>query len=189
MGSLNYMKKKLEPLSLYNLDGDNLVMAELTTYANELDRVYDELYELERECFIKTAISYGLSLRERNYTSPRVDVDINDRRNMLLYRLSITSNDFSKASIEKALNAAGIDGYIIEFPSERKIEVNVLDLFDNMVTDYESKVMAEKFMPAHLKYYFDFRPLQWQQIDAEDLTYYEFDQKNLTWEQLDGYYD
>ena len=189
MKSFKSMKKKLDSLKLYNLDENSLVNKELSTYAEEFDKVYELLSELERECFIKTATDYGLSLRESHYTSPRVDLSCDDRRKMLLYRLSITSNDFTKEDIEKALFAAGIDGYVIESPNSQKLEVNVLDLFDTMVTNYEAKSMAEKFMPAHLYYTFDFRPIQWSQIDQNDLTFSELDSQNLTWQDLDGYYE
>lgn len=188
MESLRSMKKKLESLKLYNLEENSLINAELSTYAKEFDKIYEFLLELERECFIKTATDYGLSLKESHYTSPRIDLSCDDRRKMLLYRLSITSNDFTKEDIEKALFASGIDGYIIESPNDQKIEINVLDLFDTMVTDYEAKSMAEKFMPAHLYCTFDFRPIQWSQIDSKDLTFDEFDSKDLTWHELDGYY-
>lgn len=188
MGSLEFMKKKLEPLGIYSLDDDSIVMVELTTYANELDRVYEALSELERECFVETATDYGLSIRERAYTSPRVDLSYDDRRKMLLYRMAITSNDFDKASIEKALLAAGIDGYIIESPGAMKIEINVQNLFDTMATKVEAKQAAEKFLPAHLAYAFDFIPRTWAQLDAEDLDFAEFDARDLTWEEMDGYY-
>ena len=188
MDSLVSIKNKLEPLSIYDLSNDTLIMAELSTYADELNMVSEKLFELERECFIKTATDYGLSLRERSYTSPRVDLSCEDRREMLFYRLSVTSNDFNKKSIEKALMSSGIRGYVIESTNELKMEVNVLESVDTMATDYEAKLMAEKFLPAHLSYAFDFRPRQWEQIDAEDLTFGEMDAKDLTWDELDGYY-
>lgn len=180
------MKNKLKPLSIYNLSDDTLIMAELAAYAQELDRLYDLLAELEKECFIKTATDYGLSLRERSYTSPRADLTYDDRRKMLLYRMSITSNDFNKESIERALLAAGINGYIIESPNELKIEINALELFDTMVTESEAMLAAEQFLPAHLTCIFDFRQCQWVQLDAQELTWEEIDAKDLTWADFDG---
>ena len=180
------MKNKLKPLSIYSLNDDTLIMAELSAYAEEFDRLYNLLLELERECFIKTATSYGLSSRERPYTSPRADLSFDDRRKMLLYRMSITSSDFNKESMESALLAAGINGYIIETPNEFKIEINALELFDTMVTENEAVLAAEQFLPAHLTYVFDFRKSQWLELEAQDLTFDEIDAKDLTWEQFDG---
>ena len=108
---------------------------------------------------------------------------------MLIYRYSITSNDFNKESIEKALIAAGIRGYIIEMPSENRIYINCLELFDTMVTNTMAQVEAEKFLPAHLLYDFDFRPLQWAQIEDKDLTFSQMDAADLTWGQINNYHE
>lgn len=187
MNMLDSMKSKLEPLCLYNFSDSSLVNKELKAYVEGLNNLYDMLKELEKECFISTAQDYGLSLREKMYSSVRSNLTIDERREMLNYRYSITSNDFNKQSIEKALIAAGIRGYIIEVPKENKIYINCLELFDTMVTKNMAQEEAEKFLPAHLLYDFDFRPLQWIQIEDKNMTFSQMDAKDLTWNEIDSY--
>ncbi|MDQ5983851.1 MAG: hypothetical protein RUMPE_00880 [Eubacteriales bacterium SKADARSKE-1] len=187
MSTLDSMKSKLKPLCLYDLSDSSLISAELKAYAEGLDILYDVSEEIEKECFISTAENYGLDLRERLYSSTRSNLTLSERREMLLYRYSITSNDFNKESIEKALVAAGIRGYIIEAPSANKIYINCLELFDTMVSNSMAQAEAEKFLPAHLSYDFDFRPLQWVQIEDKDMTFSQMDAADLTWDQIDNY--
>lgn len=187
MNTLDSMKSKLKPLFIYNLNDTSLVSMELEAYAEGLDSLYDALEEIENECFISTAKDYGLDFREKMYSSVRSNLTFEKRREMLLYRYSITSNDFNKESIEKALVVAGIRGYIIEVPSENKIYINCLELFDTMATKSMAQAAAEKFLPAHLSYDFDFRPLQWIQIEDKDLTFSQMDASDLTWDQIDNY--
>lgn len=185
--TLDSMKSKLKPLSIYDLSDSSLISAELAAYAEGLDTLYNISEEIEKECFINTAEDYGLSLREKMYSSIKSSLTLVQRREMLLYRYSITSNDFNKESIEKALVVAGINGYIIEAPSKDKIYINCLELFDTMVTNAMAQAEAEKYLPAHLSYDFDFRQLQWAQIEAKDLTFSQMDTADLTWDQIDNY--
>ena len=188
MNIIDSMKQKLSVFSIYDLENENsLVLAELKAYAKGLECLKESLVELERECFLSTAQSYGLDLRERVFTSKKDDLTFDERREMLKYRYAITSNDFNKNSIEKALIAAGIRCYIIENPGNQSFYINCLERFDTMLSQAESQKLAEKFLPAHLTYEFDFRPLQWVQIEDRDLTFQQMDNADLTWNEIDNY--
>ena len=188
MNIIDSMKEKLSVFSIYDLDKQNsLVLAELNAYKKGLDIIKESLDELERECFLSTAQDFGLDLREKVFTSKKDDLTFDERREMLKYRYSITSNDFNKSSIEKALIAAGIRCYIIENPGNQSFYINCLERFDTTLSQEESQSSAEKFLPAHLSYEFDFRPLQWSQIEERDLTFQEMDNADLTWNEIDNY--
>ncbi|MBR1779255.1 MAG: hypothetical protein IJ758_01975 [Clostridia bacterium] len=188
MNIIESMIEKLSVFAVYNLEKENsLVLAELNAYKKGLDMIKENLDELERECFLSTAQSYGLDIRERAFTSKKDDLPFEERREMLKYRYSITSNDFNKTHIEKALISAGIRCYIIENPKRQSIYINCLERFDTTLPQVESQKLAEKFLPAHLSYEFDFRPLQWREIELKDLTFQQIDNFNLTWDEIDNY--
>ena len=65
MTSLESMINKLKPLGVYNLNSDSLVYAELSAFAVGIDILRDELDELLREAFVKTAESFGIENLER----------------------------------------------------------------------------------------------------------------------------
>lgn len=188
MSSLNSMKQKLKPLGFYNLSGENsLVNAELNAYAEALDSIEASLNEIEKECFISTAESYGLGMRERMFGAEQNNINVNKRREILIYRCSINSNSFNKESIEKALEVAGINGYIIEVPNKNLMYINCLSLYDNTLDKTKIKNIIEEYLPAHLDCIFDFRNLKWDTIDSNDKTFNEMDSKNLTWNSIDNF--
>ena len=154
--SLNSMKQKLRPLGFYNLNDGTLIDAELSAYAVVLDEISAILEEIERECFISTAESYGLGMRERTFGPEQTSKSAEERRNVLLYRSSITANDFTKSSLEKALISAGLVGTIVEQPTDNKIQINCTGLANENINKTEAQKIVEEFLPAHLECTFNF---------------------------------
>lgn len=181
------LQSKLRPLNLYLLSGTTLVDAELKAYAAGIDILNEKLEVLEREAFIATATTYGITERERITGGIKTGIDINNRRDMLIYRFSITVNDFSKANIEKALRACGLDTTIIEKLDGATIHIDCKGLLDHFDTEQDAIEAAQSFLPAHLSAHFDFRILTWDYIDANDKTFSEMDSANFTWDQIDNY--
>lgn len=187
MSALNSMKQTLRPLGFYNLNDNTLINAELSAYAMVLDEISSYLSEIERERFISTAESYGLSMRELIFTTEQNEKIIQERRKILLYRTAITPNDFNKSSIKKAMEIGGITGYIIENPSQSTIYINCLELADSSSDKETIKSMVEEFLPAHLECIFDFSNLNWDTIDSKNKTFDELDVEDLTWDEIDNY--
>lgn len=187
MNSLNSMKQKLRPLGFYNLNDNSLISAELNSYAEALDSIESSLSEIERECFITTAESYGLGMKERIFGAEQNNISVNKRREILIYRCSINSNSFNRESIEKVLEVAGINGYIIEVPSKNIMYINCLSLSDNSIDKDKIKKIIEEYLPAHLDCIFDFRDLKWDTIDSNNNTFNYIDSKNLTWNDIDNF--
>lgn len=156
MDSLLSIKKKLRPLNLYNLDDQNIINAEISAYAVAFDMINDEIASLEDECLISTAKSYGLDLREKLFDYIRIGLSNEKRREMLIYRKSITSNNFTKNKLEESLISSGIEAKITEDFDNNTIAVNCTDIFDTFKTQEDAKKAAEEFLPAHLEVTFNF---------------------------------
>lgn len=187
MSSLNSMKQKLRPLGFYDLNDDTLISAELSAYAVALDEISATLDEIERECFVSTAESYGLGMRERMLGPEQTNKSVEKRRKQLLYRSAITANDFTKSSLEKALAASGIIGSIVEYPSQNSVHINCSGLVSDSLEKSEAQSMVEEFLPAHLECIFNFSTLQWDSIDAKENTFDEMEARNLTWDEIDNF--
>lgn len=156
MNSFLSIKRKLKPLNLYNLDEENIINAELSAYARAFDMINDEIASLENECFISTAEGYGLDLREKLFGYIRAGLSNEKRREMLIYRRSVTSNNFNKGKLEEALMSSGIEATITEDFGNNTISVNCTDIFDTLKTQEDAKKAAEEFLPAHLEVAFNF---------------------------------
>lgn len=149
MSTLLSMKKKLRPLNIYNLNDDNIINAELSAYATALDAINESIKELERECFVSTAMDYGIKLREVLLgCKERTDFDIQKRREILNYRNSITSMDFTKSKVEEAILNSGVRVTITEDTTNKTITVDCSEILSEDITQAEAKVLVEEFLPA-----------------------------------------
>ncbi len=156
MDSITSMKNKLIPLGLYNLEINSKISAELSAYSVAFNMINQKLEELERECFINTSQTYGLELREKLFDYVRTGLDLYKRRTMLIYRTSITSNDFNKSKITEALMSSGMEVEITENLGSSEIEVNCISFFDTISTQIQAQKKAQEFIPAHIASTFTF---------------------------------
>lgn len=185
MDTLNSIKSKLKPLGLYNLNDTTIINAELSAYAVGLDILNDQFDQIEKECFICTSISYGLDLREKLFGYLKSSLPNEKRRERLLYRKKITSNDYTKLKIEEAAKSCGLEGYIIEKNGTMDFDFNCTNSFLSEQEKQSVLNESKEFLPAHLACSFDFRNLSWDAISKLDKTFNEMDQKDLTWNQID----
>lgn len=160
MDTLDSMKSVLAPMGIYDIQNDSIIYAELSAYAEGLNLVNDELCTLERECFISTAQTYGLLLRERLIGILKDTLPIENRREMLLYHGGVSEDDFTKESIEDALISCGVIAKVLEYPAQRKIQINCIEILDTILTQEQIKHEASKYLPPQFEIVFDFSNCQ-----------------------------
>lgn len=114
MTSFESMSEKLAKTGLYNTSAGNLVYAELMSYAEGLDIYYNALDELLRECFVATAETYGLTIREEFIRKCSTDDSIEGRRKSIISALSICNTDYTMSGFKKCLDIFGIEGTLTE---------------------------------------------------------------------------
>lgn len=150
MDSFTSMKNKLEPLGLYSLDGSGEIDCELKAYAEGLDILFEMIDELEREFFIPTAQSYGLSTRERFLGRERTDLPVSDRRDLLLYLEKTAKGDITEGGFAEFLQKIGLENYTLDISVNRSnIVVNISDQkTDGEKALIEKQIAAE--IPAHM---------------------------------------
>lgn len=147
--SFDSMKFLLLSANIYNLDDSN-VSDELRAYACILDEYYEKIKTMLSECFIDTASSYGLDIREKILGAIRDDLSVEKRREQLKIRECIDGSSFSKEKIEEALKSFGLSDFeIVERASQYIVDVNIYTTH----TDAQKawiKSQIKKIMPAHL---------------------------------------
>ena len=147
MSEFEIMKKHLEDTGLYNIVPGGIVYAELKAYAAGLDILFDEAEELIRECFIPTAESYGLELREALVQRVNLLNTLEGRRNALINAFAISSEDFTYEGMDKVAASFGARGYFSYDSTQHKVTFNCLDpvsASDKLLM----KAQMEKFIPA-----------------------------------------
>jgi hypothetical protein len=184
---LNNLRKILRPLNLYSLTGNTLVETELSAYAYGLSILNEEIKILEREAFVRTAIDFGLLLRERLTSQTKEYLSFEARRNMLNFRTAITSNDYTRKCIENDLIACGLNASIVEYLDGENIYLNCFGFIDEFTSEESAKKRAKEFLPSHLNVIFDFRTITWNSIDSTDTNFNYRDSLNFTWNEIDNY--
>jgi len=150
MGSFDSMKSKLAPLGVYSLEEGGTVCCELGAYAEGLDPLFDELDEMERESFIATAESYGLSEREKFIDREKPQLTTERRRELLITQEKSSSGDASAAGFRQFLSDCGLQNFRVdELPALKRIVININDVLN----EGEKTLIGSKIAmasPAHL---------------------------------------
>lgn len=187
MSSLESLKKKHALTGVYSVSDGSALCAELEAYAAALECAEEQLSQMYRECFAATAQSYGLSRREvliNGMASPELSDE--KRRQLLLERLSVTSQDFTRKALERLLSAFGTQFSITENPSERRMVV------DAELTNYPQEVAKrfvktiEDFVPAYIETEIVYSGKRWSTVDGLDLTFAQMDALDYTWNTIDN---
>ncbi len=178
------MTQALSAFNLYSFDNTN-ISRELRVYAHFLNELNNELQTLLDECFIDSASSYGLSIRELIIGTERTDLSTAQRREMLKLRESICKSSFTVEKIKESIRSFGLDFKIFEYPSLYIVRVDA-------VGDYTKEERAwitseiEKIMPAHLGVQVVFGGPTWEKSDNNNKTFLEIDTLNYTWHEIDN---
>lgn len=149
MESYLSMKQKLEPLRLYNLSGTDEVSCELKAYAAGLDALFQMLSELEREFYIPTAQSFGLSIRERFLGREKPNLSTAERREALMYVEKSVIGDITDSGFAQFLSEIGVEDYNLSTSYTRgRVDITIND----SKTDGE-KSLIEKQIEAEIPAY------------------------------------
>ncbi len=147
------MQEKLSATGLYDISPDTLVYAELMAYAEGLDLFFNELDELVRECFIATAESYGLTMRESMLKRYNLDRSLSGRRSAIISALSVSQSDYTYAGMEKIRDSFHLHGDFHASVSPLKVTFECTDTLTAGQQQILSEQM-EKFMPCWLPFAF-----------------------------------
>lgn len=149
MKSFDSMKQKIEQTGLYRVTEGSNIEKELAAYAEGLDALFDGLAEMERECFIETAESYGLSNREGFLGYDRSGEATAERRSFLEIAEQLTG-ECTVEAFNKTLEGYGLKSFgIAEKPANDMMIVYVYD----ELTDEEKSVLQSRMIadfPLHL---------------------------------------
>lgn len=182
MASLEEMKRILAPLGFYDLTENSIVSKELTVYALAIDRIRERFTELLREAMIPTAEGKGLAQCEKLFGSPHENLTVQERRDRLIYRLSLMQEDFTNKGIMRALFSLGYNGAVTE---DLENETLILEKINGSEdpADYLAIVEgARELLPSHLRFCFDIEAPTWNQLDLQDKTFNERDKCSVPWD-------
>lgn len=150
MTAYRSMKSKLEPLGVYSLAEGGAVDCELKAYAAGIEPLLQELELLEREGFIATSESFGLSERELFIDREKSSLSDEKRRLLLLgYEQSLGSKG-TPGDFVRELESFGLEDYhYSEHCGQRVLNIYI----DEDLTDGRKSLISKKIKqisPAHV---------------------------------------
>lgn len=155
MTAYESVKEKMSAVSIYSFEENGLIEAEIKAYAAGLQKLYDGVDELLRECFVQTAENYGLEQLETMTRTYMSGDGIENRREKLMNRLQINPSIIGKDALEKQVASLGLKCDITENAEESKVYVDIL----TEVADDKKEFLREelmRFTPLHLIMYVTF---------------------------------
>jgi hypothetical protein len=177
------MREDLLPLNLYSLAEDTYVDKELRSYVIGLDALGAGLELIAAECFVQTALTYGIELRERLCGGTMPALTLDQRRERLYLLFSAQVEKATLIGITSAFRAYGISGTVCEdFDNERLIlgdftySGDPADLAAVMHT-------ARKWLPVHLGFTVESANAPtWNQRDSFNYSFDQWDSFELPFE-------
>ena len=187
MSTYEKIKKIYSSIGIYNITEESTISYELRAYSAGLDMLCDALSELERECFIPTAESFGLSKRELAFGAVRTDLTAEKRRDMLIKRSSFGAEDFTLKGMYKALGVLGVEGIITEYPGVNRVTVEIKN--QGLTKGQRNWIVSQLQMlfPAHLEADAVFSGFSWGDIDNLEQTFSQMESSGKTWSEIDYY--
>lgn len=184
MAQFDSMADKLSPLGVYDISEGTNIYNELKAYGEALDVHREHIDEVLRECFISSAQTYGIELREKVIGDAKSLYPLSKRREMLTLRKGFNENDFTRAGLYKFLDSFGITDYrVIEMPSQRIVSVFVGGSYpDSEVKWIENQIRL--ILPAHLNAVINFGGRSWHSFQLMNKTFAQLDEDNLSWAQI-----
>lgn len=150
MTAYGSMAEKLRPLGIYSLTEGSVPDSELKAYAEGIDPLLSMLDEMEREGFIPTAESYGLSERERFIEREKETLSVAERRRLLIGSELADNADATAAGFEQYLSDCGlVDFRISELPSRQRVAIYINDRLSEGQKSLINNKIAQA-VPAHL---------------------------------------
>lgn len=184
MKSMERLVNAHRPVGIYNIVQGGNIYNELLVYAQELERLREELEVALCECFVPTAQAEGLESAERMWGSVRDDLPLSKRRNMILTRYALSGGDFTAEAAEKLLTVVGISGRICEYPRQFRITVEVEDDVSLAKRKWIRNQLRSLF-PAHLEVDPVFGGFDWNAAEGLGLSFAQIEQKNMCWDDAD----
>lgn len=175
------MRRILNGTGGYRLTGESSADWELNACGTGLDGLEQTVNELLDDLFAPTVSKARLDNWERLFRPQPSSAGLEERRAMLLERLSMNPGRFAPGEFSPMLRAAGITGEVLEEESGLRV------LFGRClgITEEEAKRELDAILPAHLSWEWD-DSVNWAALDSWLPDFETLDSRQFTWDELDG---
>lgn len=178
------MKRLLAPLGIYRLGEGDKALAELTAYDAGLRLVRESLQEMEREAFLSTAVSWGLSRREQLFGTAREGGLPEERRRRLRQSFSHVRGAWDRAAVLDAARELAEGVQLKEDAAQQGLLVSGLPRDEAPEWYRPLWQLLTRLLPAQIRFLFNTEKPDWDKADGYDKTFDELDYLDFAWDFL-----
>lgn len=164
MGYAAYLKQLLRPLGVYDLTDGSFSAGELDALGAELDKVWDDLQENQRESIVSSALSDGLTRYERLFGVLPESPTTESRRAAIAALMQVAGDSFSAAALSNCLAACGVAAQVEETDTAGTLAVSFPGRMGVPEGFARMKAILEMLLPCHLTAEYRFRYALWRDI-------------------------
>ena len=177
---------RMASLNLYDLSPKTLVSGELETYLQVLEPLEQKIRAIRDNAFAASCGEARLTEFERMLGIPvNPQIPAEQRRKILVSKISLNPSDFHREGLERSLGALGIRAKVMEQPGGTTIFVEAEKMADIKMTLDQAKEAFRELMPAHLDAEFLTGGISFSQFDALDKTFAQLDAMDKSCSQLE----
>lgn len=185
MGHGDLLWELLRPMGPYRQRGI-YSGGELESEGQALDAVQSTLELLEREAFLDTAESFGLSRWESLLAMPLAAGTPEERRTALAALFCVGGDSFTLAAINDNLKNSGLDAVVSETDQPGLVEVRFPHRAGVPQNFEELKYNIENILPCHLEIRYIFRAITWGQLEAKFSNWFSLERSSGNWGNLES---
>ena len=181
MSYAGYLRELLAPLGVYDLYAP-INGGALEVEGAALDEVAALLEEMERECDLTTAGSWGLEKRKELFGLLPATSDPKQLRRSMQALLRIGSHSATLSAVQDTLSGCGLSVKVRELGPGR-VEISFPDV-QGIPENFEMlKYNIEQILPAHVAAEYMLRYLSWAGLEAKGWTF--GDLSAMTWDEVE----
>lgn len=185
-GAIRAIYRALGRLRVYALESDGLIDRELAAYDAAFTALEQALAETASLAAVQTATGEALARYERLVgLTPRLSLDEETRRALVLYRLGSAPFDFDGEGMRNSIRATGMEAEISEDLPGEAISVRCVRVVDQSLDLDDLKDSVRTVLPAHLAVDFDLGHLTWDLFENPDHTWDALDALDMSWVDFD----
>jgi hypothetical protein len=186
MEHYTYMRDLLRPLCLYDLE-TGIGASELRAIGAQLDTIFAQLEEIERESLVETACDRGLVCYEDILPYRPISNTVEERRAAIGALIRIDSRSFTLQALTDTLAGCGMTVDLMEMDTPMTVQVS-FPQYRGIPPEIEKlKVRVEAILPCHLDVLYHYFFLIWDELMAWFHSWNSLEALGLNWAQLEAY--
>ena len=171
MGYAQELMHLLKPLGVYKFENGSFSMSELESLGAQLDFLFSEIAENQRESTVFTAQDEGLRRMEVLFPFRSAAQTVEARRAAIAGFLQISGDGFTLEALRRCLAACGVECLLSEKEQPNEVRISFPGVMGIPPSIARVMQIAEEILPAHVLIEYVYRWCTWGETEQYGFTW------------------